>query len=102
MNSHSSHFRSYLATFAALLVLLVVTVGAAFLELGAWAPVVAMSIATAKAVLIVTYFMHLNQSDHLTRTVAVAGAFWLLICLVFTMSDYLTRYGVERFGIGGS
>lgn len=102
MNTHSIHFRSYLATFTVLLVLLVVTVGAAFLELGAWAPVVAMAIATAKAVLIVTYFMHLNESNYLVRTVAVAGVFWLVICFVFTMSDYLTRYGVERFGLGGS
>jgi cytochrome c oxidase subunit 4 len=81
----------YLWVFAALLVLLALAVGVAFIDLGAWSVVLALSIATAKALLIVLYFMHVRSSSRLTQLFTVGMLLWLLILIVITLSDYLTR-----------
>ena len=52
---------------------------------------IAMTIAAAKAVLIVLFFMHVYYSHHLTSIVSVASFLWLGILLAFTLSDYLSR-----------
>jgi cytochrome c oxidase subunit 4 len=81
----------YLKVYAALFVLLILTVGAAVLNLGSFNIVVALAIAVAKMMLIVLYFMHVREGTHLTWVFAVAGFFWLGILMVLTMSDYLSR-----------
>lgn len=91
MTQHVSSRTTYYWTFLALLVLLGATVGAAYLPLGSFSPVVAMLIATTKAVLILLFFMHLRHGESFVRIVAVAGFLWLGILLTFTMADYLTR-----------
>ena len=83
--------KTYLLVFGALLGFLLITVALAFINLGLLNIVVALAIATAKALLIALYFMHLRYSDRLMWAVAAGGAFWLGILLTFTMSDYLTR-----------
>jgi cytochrome c oxidase subunit 4 len=83
--------RRYAVTFAALLVLLVCTIGAAFLKLGPAAFPIAMAIAFAKILLIGWFFMHLAEGPPLVRLVAVATLLWLLILIGFTMSDFATR-----------
>ena len=83
--------RTYVAVFVALLVLLIATVGAAYLPLGDLHFPVAMTIAVAKAVLIVLFFMHVLHSHRLTMIIAVAGFLWLGIMLALTLSDYLSR-----------
>jgi cytochrome c oxidase subunit 4 len=81
----------YYAVFAALLVLLVITVAAAEVDLGRLNFPLAAAIATVKAVLIMLYFMHVRYSKPLTWLFAGAGAFWLAILFGLTFSDYLTR-----------
>ena len=76
---------------AALLMLTLLTVGVAYLNLGALNTVIALIIATGKALLVVLFFMHVRYSSRLTWVVVSAGVFWLLVLLVFTLSDYLTR-----------
>jgi cytochrome c oxidase subunit 4 len=76
---------------AALLVLLATTTGAAFLPLGRFNAYVALAIAAAKALLVLIVFMELRRSSGLIRAFAVAGFFWLLILLTLTSADYLTR-----------
>jgi cytochrome c oxidase subunit IV len=83
--------KTYLLVFGALLGFLLITVAVAFINLGLLNIVVALAIATAKALLIALYFMHLRYSDRLMWVVAAGGAFWLGILLTLTMSDYLTR-----------
>jgi cytochrome c oxidase subunit 4 len=83
--------RTYYRVFAALLVLLALTVGVAFVELGVWSVVLALSIATSKALLIVLYFMHVRTSSRLTQLFTVGMLLWLLILITITLSDYLTR-----------
>lgn len=91
MTGHIVPRRTYYAVFGALLVLLVLTVAVAKIDLGPLNPVVAMTVAVAKAVLIVLYFMHVRYESSLTRLFAAAGFLWLAILLSLTMSDYLSR-----------
>ncbi|MEX2175555.1 MAG: cytochrome C oxidase subunit IV family protein [Pirellulaceae bacterium] len=81
----------YYLVFAALMVLLLLTVGVSRYELGAWSLPVAAGIASVKAVLILLYFMHVRYSRPLIWLVAGAGFFWLAILFGLTLSDYLTR-----------
>ena len=89
----------YLTIFAALMVGTGLTVLVAFYDLGFMNNVVMLTIACAKAVLVILYFMHVRWSTRLTWVVAASGFFWLLIMFSITMSDYLTRgwmYGSLR------
>jgi cytochrome c oxidase subunit 4 len=81
----------YLAVYAALLVLLVVTVAIAQVELGAWNFKAAITVATIKALLILLFFMQVRYSPPLIWMVAGAAFFWLGILLSLTLSDYWTR-----------
>jgi cytochrome c oxidase subunit 4 len=53
--------------------------------------IVALTIATFKATLVVLYFMHARYSPQRTQLVVISGIFWLAILLGLTLSDYLTR-----------
>lgn len=88
---HESNVRTYLLVFVALLVLLGLTVGVAYLDLGVWSIVLAMTIATVKALLVILYFMHARSSSRLIWLFAGVGFAWLGIMIVLTMSDYLSR-----------
>lgn len=91
MPGHTVSRSTYYLVSLALAVLLVVTVAAAYVDVGRLNVVVALAIATAKAVLIMLFFMHLKYSPPLVRLVAVGGFVWLGILLVITMSDYIAR-----------
>ena len=91
MNQHIMPVRTNVLVFVALLVLLFITVGAAYLPLGRWHFPIAMTVAVAKAVLIVLFFMHLLHCHRLTVVVSVAGFLWLGIMIALTLSDYLSR-----------
>ena len=83
--------RTYWTVFAALIALTLLTVGLSFVELGVWHSIVGLAIATAKALLVALFFMHVLYSSRLTWIMVGAGAFWLGIRLVLTLTDYLTR-----------
>ena len=96
MAEHVSSPRMYVAVFGALIVLTILTWGVALVDLGPMNDVVALTIAVAKAVLVVLFFMHVRWSTRLTKLTVVAGFLWLAILLFVTMGDYLTRgiYGI--------
>jgi len=83
--------RVYYAVFAALMILTSLTTAIAFVDLGFFSPVVALTIAIVKASLVVLFFMHLRYSTRLTWVVGGAGLFWLGILFALSLSDYLTR-----------
>jgi cytochrome c oxidase subunit 4 len=83
--------RTYLVVFAALMVLLVVTVAVAFVHLGPLNLAAALAIAIVKATLVILFFMHVIYSSRLTKVFVAAGLFWLLILFGLTLSDYMTR-----------
>lgn len=95
-SSHSSSHESpsastYYIVYGALLILLLLTVLAARVDLGAWSVVVALLIAAVKALLVFLYFMHLRYSSRLVWVFAGASLVWLLILFSYTITDYLTR-----------
>lgn len=93
-DAHEPHvipFQTNLAVFVALMVLLFLTVGAAYLDLGAFGLPVAMAIATIKAVLILLYFMHIRYASRLQWIFSGAAFLWLGIMILITMSDYISR-----------
>jgi cytochrome c oxidase subunit 4 len=81
----------FVRVWVALLVLLFLTWGLAQLNLGPLNPVVALTIAVAKMLLVILYFMHVRYSTRLTWIFVAAGFIWLLIMIDLTLSDYLTR-----------
>ena len=83
--------RTYVSVFVALLVLTAATVAVAYFDLGLFNTPVALGVAFFKASLVVIYFMGLRYNTPLTKTVALAGFFWLIILFGITLSDYLTR-----------
>ena len=89
--SHILPKSTYYAVYAALMVMLLATVGAAYVDLGPFNFLVLMMIAVAKAVLIMLYFMHVRFSNKLTWVFSGASFFWLGILLILTMSDYANR-----------
>jgi cytochrome c oxidase subunit 4 len=76
---------------AALLGLLGLTIGGAFLPIGAWHVPLALFISGAKASLIVLVFMRFPRTSPLARLAFAAGLFWLGIIAALSFSDYLTR-----------
>jgi cytochrome c oxidase subunit 4 len=81
----------YYLIFAALMAGTIVTVAVAFVDLGAMNNVVMLSIACAKALLVILFFMHVRWSTRLTWVVVASGFFWLLILFSITMADYMSR-----------
>jgi cytochrome c oxidase subunit 4 len=59
-------------------------------------PAVALTIAVAKALLVILFFMHVIYSNKLTKLTVAAGFFWLLIMITMSMSDYATRTFLPR------
>jgi cytochrome c oxidase subunit 4 len=89
--SHISPKSVYFAIFGSLMVLTAITVGVAFLNLGAFNFPVAISIAFLKATLVVLFFMHVKYSSKLTKLLVGSTFFFLAALFGLTMTDYLSR-----------
>ena len=95
--SAESHLGLYLKVYVALLVLLLATVGAAYVPLGPVNIIITLLIAGVKAWLVVMFFMHLNHGALLTRLIAIGSFIWLAILIVGVLMDYASL-PVNRFG----
>src|SRR6516162_9835348 len=82
----------YVVIICILIALTVATWLIARVNLGIFNPVVALTIACIKAVLVILFFMHVRYSSKLTMVTVGAGFFWLLIMITLSLSDYLSRY----------
>jgi cytochrome c oxidase subunit 4 len=92
MSEHIMSSKFYYIIWIALLCLTGVTAAVAFVDLGPLNTVVALVIATFKAVLVVLFFMHVKYtSEKLTKVVLVSAIFWLFLLLALSMADYGTR-----------
>ena len=92
MSEHIVPVRIYLTIFGALLLGTGLTVAAAFVDFP-WQfnTIVALTIAVAKATLVVLYFMHVRYSPRLVWLIVAAALFWMAIMFSLTFSDYFTR-----------
>jgi cytochrome c oxidase subunit 4 len=92
MSEHISSVTLYVSIWLALLVGTGLTVFAATLDLGPFNAVVALAIATTKAVLVVLFFMHVKYThEKLTKMVIATAIFFFLILVALSMADYATR-----------
>ncbi|HUI26762.1 MAG TPA: cytochrome C oxidase subunit IV family protein [Candidatus Kryptonia bacterium] len=90
-HSHVVSVKLYVAIFLTLMMLTTITVAVAFVDLGPFSNVIALTIAVTKATLVILYFMHVRYSSRLTWLVVSTGFFWLAVMIVFTLSDSFTR-----------
>jgi len=96
--THIISVKTYLMVFVALIALLVATVVAAMLPLGALHLPVAMTIAVIKAAMILLIFMHVYYSPALTKIVSVAALLWAALLLTITVADYFSRGWLDILG----
>jgi cytochrome c oxidase subunit IV len=74
-----------------LIALLALSVLAAWLNLGVWVIVIAMSIAIFKAALVLTWFMHLKYDSILIKVMAGLAILIIIIIFVLLFFDYWFR-----------
>ena len=82
---------TYIMVFISLMIGTALTTGVAYIDLGRWNTVVALTIAVTKMTLVVLFFMHVKYATGLTRVVILAGFFWLGIMITLSCADELTR-----------
>jgi len=93
-SQHSAHIlplRIYLGVGAALLVLTAATVAISFIHLGPFNLVVALSIATVKAILVALFFMHLLYDNKLYLLIFTFALLILGIFIILTLFDTMRR-----------
>lgn len=95
MSEHIVSPKIYVTVFLALMVLTGTTYYASTVDLNAVFPslnvIVALAIATCKAVLVILFFMHAKYSSKRTQLIIICGIFWLGTMLFLTLGDYVSR-----------
>ena len=89
--------RVVIVAWIALLALLALTVFGAYQPLGSGNGILALLIATTKALIVLAIFMELREQHALMIAVAGAGYFWLAILLWLAMTDFVTRPALPPF-----
>jgi cytochrome c oxidase subunit 4 len=93
MSEHIMSSKLYYTIWITLMCLTVITAAVSFVDLGRFNTVIALVIATFKALLVVLFFMHVKYtSERLTKMVIVSAIFWLFLLLALSMADYSTRF----------
>ena len=92
MSEHIVSIRIYFFIFLALLVGTALTVVAGRIDFpGPLNVIIALTIASIKATLVILFFMHLRYSSRLVWIIFGAALFWLALLFALTLSDYWTR-----------
>jgi cytochrome c oxidase subunit IV len=94
---------TYYKVFAALMLLMFLTVGAWWLEGVVEIPrllgvIIALMIASTKTALIVLFFMHIKISSRITQLYAAVSLVGLLFLFVIIMGDYFARGWPPQLG----
>lgn len=97
LGHHITPLRVYWTVFFALMVLTVVTIAVSVgpamfgLSLGGYAIWVALVVASFKATLVATFFMHLKYDERFNTLIFLSCLFFMGIFFAFTMMDVGTR-----------
>ena len=84
-------WRKNVLVWAALLALLLLSLGIAYVPMGRMTTVAGIVIAGIKSVLVVLLFMEVASSKPLIRIVAISGLVFLIAMFALTLTDVLTR-----------
>ena len=90
-HGHVLSFGVNVAVWGALMALTAITVGVAYTDLGFLHVVVALTVATIKAGLVIMYFMHLRYATATVRIMVFTAFFILAIAIGFTFFDVSYR-----------
>src|SRR5580704_4755749 len=101
VHAHLSSAQFYWAIFGALVFLTFLTVAVSYFDFGSANIVIAMIIATAKAGLVATFFMHLRH-DKLFNTLTFLAAFLFLAIFILLTYDDIGRRGEVDNDYGGT
>ncbi|GIK21300.1 MAG: cytochrome-c oxidase [Ignavibacteriota bacterium] len=85
-NSHS--YGNYILVWLALMALTAVTVAVAGINLGGLTVATALIIASVKAYLVLTIFMHLKSESKIFRVFVAVALIFLLVSFILLFSDY--------------
>ncbi|MEO6909953.1 MAG: cytochrome C oxidase subunit IV family protein [Edaphobacter sp.] len=92
---HSGHHivtpKTYIMVYITLLFFTGLTVVAAYVDLHIFNPIVALAIASTKAVIVILFFMHVKYQSRLIKLTVAAGFFSFFILSTMTLSDYMSR-----------
>ncbi len=91
VHSHIAPVKFYVAIFAALVVLTLLTVGLSYIHLGAANLAIAIMVASMKAALVVVFFMHLNHDNRFNSVLFVGSLMFIGIFFAYTMNDTSER-----------
>ena len=92
MSEHIVPVRIYLMIFLALMAGTALTLWAGFRDFpGPLNVIIALTIASIKATLVVLYFMHLRYSKRLVWIIFGSVLFWMGLLFALTFSDFWTR-----------
>ena len=76
----------YLLVYVTLIIFTGLTVGAAEIDMGVFNPVIALGIASTKAVIVILFFMHVKYQSRLIKMTVAAGFFTFLVLITMTLS----------------
>lgn len=93
-------FSTYIKVFAVLIVLTVITVAVAQVNLGKANTLIAMLVATVKAVVVAIWFMHMNHESTLNRIVFASAFIFAFIFFGLTFMDVGTRVNFDNLFLG--
>jgi cytochrome c oxidase subunit 4 len=89
INIEQSHgYGIYVLVWLGLLALTGLTVAVAGINIGGFTIATALVIATVKAYLVLTIFMHLRSESKTFRVFVLVALFFLIISLILLFSDY--------------
>ena len=88
---HGPGYRTFVAIWASLMVFTVLTVWLSTIHLGFLNVVAAMTVATAKALLVVLFFMHLKYENRTFHWMVFTAFFVLAIFISMTFFDTAYR-----------
>ena len=87
VHAHISSVPFYVTVFLGLLFLTGVTVGQSYVDLGKLSIVIVILIATMKASLVVTFFMHLKWDNRFNALVFLSTIFFIGVFFAYTLND---------------
>jgi len=87
VHAHISSVPFYVGIFLGLLVLTGLTVGQSYVDLGRLNIVLVVLIATMKASLVVTFFMHLKWDNKFNALIFVSTIFFIGVFFAYTLND---------------
>lgn len=96
VHAHISSTGFYVAVFVALIALTILTVGQSYIDLGRLNLAVVILIATTKATLVVSFFMHLRYDNKFNALILVCGVLFIGLFFAYTLNDTDRRGEVDQ------